>query len=151
MTCYVFHLLTFFFFYVLGQNRLHLGGIVSVHETQVWLCGLENISRALHRKHDTFTRADDEMGSSLSDGISIKNSMGASGAEIVTAWLGILQEYAISCHLRRKNLRAARSGKLLQSHTLMERCRGEFLGQSGGRGVRGEKEHFPACLNIPQH
>lgn len=42
------------------------------------------------------------MGSSLSDGISIKNSMGASGAEIVTAWLGILQEYAISCHLRRK-------------------------------------------------
>lgn len=38
----------------------------------------------------------------------------------------------------------ARSGRLLQSHTLMERRRGERLGRRGGRDI------FPACLNIPQ-
>lgn len=45
------------------------------------------------------------------------------------------------------NLQPAQSGRLLQSHTLMERCRGELLRQS--RRKKKEMEHFPSCLNNP--
>lgn len=44
--CYVFHLLCFYHFGVLGHNRRRLGGTPSLHETQEGLCGLENVTRA---------------------------------------------------------------------------------------------------------
>lgn len=45
------------------------------------------------------------------------------------------------------NLQPAQSSGLLQSHTLMERCRGELLGWS--RREKKKMEHFPGCLNNP--
>lgn len=44
--CYVFHLLCFYHFGVLGHNRRLLGGTSSLHETQEGLCELENVTRA---------------------------------------------------------------------------------------------------------
>lgn len=44
--CYVFHLLCFYHFGVLGHNRRLLGGTPSLHETQEGLCELGNVTRA---------------------------------------------------------------------------------------------------------
>lgn len=75
------------------------------------------------------------------DSAVLQNSQGPTAKQF-------LEEYAIPV-ICIENLQPAQSGKLLQSHTLMERCRGELLRR--GRRKKKEMEHFPGCLNNPPH
>lgn len=107
---------------------------------------------------------------SLTDGISIKGSrMRRSGGhgKPSTLLLGTLEEFffplpvssrLLSVARRRKprtlDPQPARSGRLLQSHTLMERLRGERLGRRGTGVRRGTfsrlSEHPTAAAAVSQ-
>lgn len=166
MLCFSSVDLFIYLFYLLGQNRLHLSEIVSLHETQVWFCGLENVSRALHRKYGRIING----GNFILEQTTPLNVLQITGAHFYESgrWDGFFAKWwdfdqkqhgsirrrncdGVARHTSgicdflssaSENLQAARSGKLLQSHTLMERCRGEFFGQSGGRGVRGGEKNI---------